>query len=341
MAGKIHLFPDFLEEARVLAETLSPPQWEINKIVLLGMGGSALGGDLLDSLMKRYSSLPFLVIRDEEIPGCVDDQTLVLSVSYSGNTAETLASTKAALPKCEKKVIAITSGGKLKELAGKEKFPCLEIPGGLMPRAALPFTFVPLIVLLQKMKALPDQTSSLTEAVRILKDLRKEFGEDSKSGKNPAKALASKLKAKLPILYAAAPRFLPAAKRWKCQLNENGKHPAYYDFFPEASHNEIVGFTDPLAVHRLFSVVFLRDEEESAQTTVRVEFAEKRMKACGCEVRSIVSRGKSLLAKLLFLCYYGDFVSLYLAEEKKIDPAPVHVIDELKKELTAAVHAGS
>ncbi len=334
MTDMIQAFPDLLLQAEELCRSISFPSVQVDKIVLFGMGGSAIGGDLLKALAERTFHLPIHVVRNEEVPSYVNDKTLALIVSYSGNTEETLHAFETAVQKKHAKPILFSTGGILKEKALAHRLPYLEIPGGLMPRAALPYTFIPLIFALNKSVGFPDQTEAIHESIIILKGLREEISKASKN--HDAHRLAKALRDKIPMIYSGTPAFAPAARRWKCQMNENAKQPAAFGVFPEATHNDIVGYTHPLPVHKSLGCIILRDVDESAKVKQRLEFTKKAMEKAGSQVHEVFSKGKSFLSRLLFLCYYGDFVSLFLAEEKDVDPVGIQVIDELKAELSGA-----
>lgn len=333
MFDAVYAFPDHLLEAHKLCARFSPPQLKANKVAVLGMGGSAIGGDLLKAMAEKLSALPVFVIRNEEIPNYVDEHTLVLVVSYSGNTQETLLALRAALYKSQGKVVAVSTGGSLKEEALKKIFPCLEIPGGFMPRAALAYTFVPLLDILQKIAGLPDQSLALKESADLLRGMREDLAPSRAEERNPAVLLAKALGSRIPVVYASTPFFAPAARRWKCQVNENAKQPAYFGVFPEVTHNEMVGFSQPHPAHRQMACVFLRDVEEPLPVTTRVEFMKARILECGCPVHDVLARGESFLARLLSLCFFGDYVSLYLARENQVDPTPIPIIEALKEKL--------
>jgi len=324
MDEAIAKFPDFLVEAKTISQSISPNITDIDKIFVLGMGGSALGGDLLSVILEKISPVPVHVIRNDAIPAFLDRRSLIFAVSYSGNTQETLTAVQQAETRAPGKIIAISTGGTLKEWAQKKSLPFVEIPGGLMPRAALPYTFVPLLFLSQKVLKFDDPSSAFEEMVHVLRSMH---------DLTVAHQIAQSLKNKVTVIYGAHPSLAPAAKRWKCQINENAKQPAYGLSFPEVAHNEIVGYTYKLEVHQSISTIILVDENEDAPTKARVEFAKKAMQNSGCIVHEVVSQGKSFLAKLLSLCYAGDHVSLALAKALQIDPVPIEIIDRLKKEM--------
>lgn len=319
------LFPDYIAEAIQLCEKLPLSEVKVNKIVVLGMGGSAIGADILAAVAEKVASVPVLVIRNEEIPNYVDENTFVIAVSYSGNTQETLTALKSAAARKPKQIVAISTGGLLENLSALEKFPLIKVPDGLAPRAALPYSLVPLFLTLQKTVHFPDMHDALTESIHVLKTLRDELISD--------KRIAQGLHGKIPIIYASTPFFMPAARRWKCQFNENAKQLAYFESLPEADHNEIVGYTKKLPLHQNMAVVILNDSTSSEITQRRLIFFKNAIIKCGCPVYEAQSKGENLLTKLLSLCYTGDLVSLHLAELNGVDPTPVQIIDTLKQEF--------
>ncbi len=325
MKKAINEFPEMMKQGIALGKSFKFP-WkkeQIDSILILGMGGSALGGEMAKAVFETSSSIPVSLIRDEEIPGFVNDKTLVIAVSYSGSTKETLAALDASLLKTNK-IIGILSGGKLKEICLKRGFPCLEIPSGLMPRAALPYLFTPLLFMLNEVSPFSALNSSLEEALRILEKMR----EDLTRTPNSAEETAQKLYGKIPVIYAESPLLAPAAYRWKCQINENAKQPAYVQVFPEAYHNDIVGFTQKLPVHSCMAAVFLRDKPACSE---KVDFFAERLQKAGVLPLNQFSEGFSVLTKLLFFAYFGDFVSLYLADKNRVNPEEIQVIDDFKK----------
>lgn len=328
MSQAIYLFPDHWVEAEKLSKQIQLPALSPEKIVILGMGGSAIGGDMLQVFAEKHTSIPVHVIRNEEIPKYIDEKTFVIAVSYSGNTRETLSAVKQLLNQNKAKLFVISTGGELKELASSKKIPYLEIPGGLMPRAALAFTFVPLLFILGQLAGIP---LSLAETISTLKTMRDILS--SSSAENPARRLAKALHGKIPVIYAPSPWFAPAARRWKCQINENAKQPAYYEVFPETTHNDIVGFTQPLAIHPFLAAVFLRAGDESPVIKKRIEWTKQTIRKTGAGVYEVAGQGKDFLTQLFSLAYFSDFVSLYLADENGVDPTPIEVINELKEEM--------
>lgn len=356
MQQAIYALPDHLTEARGLCRKFTLPRFQAEQVVILGMGGSAIGGDLARVIAEQsstgpkmgtvpkqrfpqekglspFSAIPIHVVRNEELPRFVNEKTLVVAVSYSGNTGETLSSMTTALERTPQ-VLAVSTGGKLKEIAQRRRLPYLEIPGGLMPRAALAYTFVPMLHVLQNVCGLSEEAVNLDESITILKTMREKFAVDGES--NEARKISKSLHGKIPIIYSPAPLLAPAARRWKCQINENAKQPAFFDVFPEATHNSIVGFTNPLPIHQSLMAVFLRDSGETDLVQKRINFMKSVLSKSGTQVHEAQSLGKLFITRLLSLCYFGDYVSLYLANENGVDPTPIAVIDELKSALVSA-----
>ncbi len=346
----VHDFPEMMEQAAVLSQSLDIP-WgkeEIQQIVVLGMGGSSIGGEMAKAVSQKYCEVPVQLVRDEALPAYVNKKTVVIAVSYSGNTKETLTGFESAAERTNK-ILGISSGGKLKEKCLENRFPYLEIPSGWLPRAALPYSFVPLLSVLEKLFLFPEFDTSLKESIEIVKHIRKELKrfpdeEFEPSAKlanidNAAKDLARNLRGKIPVIYAESPLLEPAANRWKCQINENAKQPAYFQVLPEAYHNDIVGFTAPLPLHSKMAAIFLReshpeDNQSKGKSTLnfdKLEFFKKIIQSAGIQTFELFSKGESLPAKLLSLSYFGDYVSLYLAEENQVNPEEIQVIDQLKK----------
>src|SRR4030043_2009045 len=218
---------------------LPPDYADIDKVVVLGMGGSAIGGDLVHSLLSSRSRPIILVNRDYALPGFVDEKTLVIASSYSGNTEETLSAFSQALKgKCKK--LAMTTGGKLKALAEDANAPVFLIDHGSQPRAALGYSFIPLVAFLQKLGFLKEKTAEVEAMIQDLEKLLGEVKETVPVSSNPAKQLAARLQSKIAVIYSAG--ILSAvARRWKTQINESSKAWAFYETFPELNHNAVAG----------------------------------------------------------------------------------------------------
>lgn len=303
----------------------------LDNVVVLGLGGSAIGGDLLAALLSDELDVPVLVNRGYGVPNFVGKSTLVIACSYSGNTEETLTAYGESKRRGAK-IVAITSGGKLREMAIADGVELLGIPGGLAPRAALGYVFLPAVAFLAKCGLIKDKAEDVEEAYSVLSSLRDELGPNIPKASNFAKSLAEKLVGKLPVIYGTTGISGPCAYRWKCQINENSKTHAYSNVLPEMNHNETVGWDAPDEIARMLYVILLRDSGDSERIATRMNVTKELMKNSG-GIEEITSRGKSRLARMLSLIYIGDFVSLYLAFLYGQDPGPVKAIDYLKAEL--------
>lgn len=302
--------------------------------VILGMGGSAIGGDLVRALLEPVSPVPIAVNREYTLPAYVGPESLVVASSYSGNTEETLTAAEEAARRGAR-IAAVTAGGRLGQLAKERGWPLITIPGGLSPRAALGYSFVPLLHLFEKAGLCPPVGDALAETAAILDAQRARFGPETPVAQNPAKQLALSLKGKLPLIYGSRGWKGTAAYRWKCQINENAKAPAVWNVFPEVNHNETVGWESPRELTRQVGVVVLRDREDEQRIQVRIDTTKEIMEDAVGSVMEFWAEGRSDVARLFSLVYPGDWVSLYLAILYRNDPTPIRVIDLLKSRLAA------
>lgn len=314
MLKAIEDFPNQCRTALDLAKGMTV-SGRIDKIAVAGMGGSAVGGDLLKTYMHD-SKIPVFVIRDYSIPNYIDENTLFFAVSYSGNTEETLSAYGQAVRK-KAKIVAVTGGGQLGSLAKK----VIKIPSGLQPRAALGYLFFPVLGVLNNSGIVDVKGSEVEEMLGILEKTEdfRSFGE----------RLAKKLYGKTPVIYASS-LFGPIAYRWKTQFNENSKSPAFHHVFAELDHNEIVGYQ--LMNKNDWSAIFIRDRHDHERIKLRMDIT-KEIVSTRVEVEEIFTRGEGLLSRIFSGIYYGDFASYYLALSNRVDPTPVNVIENLKKKL--------
>jgi glucose/mannose-6-phosphate isomerase len=303
----------------------------VDRLIILGMGGSAIGGDLVRSLAEAEAKIPVLVHRDYGLPAFVNDRTLVIASSYSGNTEETLSAFESAMKTGAKK-LAMTTGGKLKEIAEAKKIPVFTIEYKAQPRAALGFSFIPTLGVLQRLGFLRDKSADVAEAVKVLERLSAKLDEKSPLPSNPAKQLAQRLHGCLPVIYGAGIAS-EAAHRWKTQLNENSKAWAFYEVFPELNHNATVGFPFPPELVSRIRVVLLRAPSFNQRVKLRYEVTGELLDRAGVEHEFVDSEGGSLLSQMMSLVSFGDYVSYYLALLNRVDPTPVNVINYLKERL--------
>jgi len=301
-------------------------------VAVLGMGGSGIGGDLLRSVLAGECTVPVVVVKDYRVPRWFSQGTLAFAVSYSGNTEETLAAYQAARDRGAS-VVAITSGGRLAEMAQRDGVPVIRLPAGLPPRAAIGHLFFPMLALLHRLGVLSSWGEEVRECVEVLRSLGERLGPSAPVDRNPAKHLATRLHGGVPVVYATASLLEPAALRWKCQFNENSKTLALWNVFPELNHNETVGWGVEPELARSFQVVLLRDREEDPRITQRVAITVDLALHRAGGLHEVRSEGRGKLARLFSTILFGDLTSVYLAYLRGVDPTPVDVIEELKRRL--------
>ncbi|OGO23859.1 MAG: bifunctional phosphoglucose/phosphomannose isomerase [Chloroflexi bacterium RBG_16_50_9] len=333
MLGRIKEMPRQCQQAWQAAMDFDLPEdyAEVDSVVILGMGGSAIGGDLVRSLAEAEAKVPVLVYRDYGLPAYVDDRTLVITSSYSGNTEETLSAFNLALKKGAKKLV-LTTGGTLLAMAGEKNIPAFKITYKAQPRAALGFSFLPTFCFLQKLGFLKDKSADVAETVKILEGLSARMDDTVSLSSNPAKKLAQRLYGCLPVIYGAG-ILAEVAHRWKTQVNENSKSWAFYEVFPELNHNATVGYQFPAELARRILVVLLRSPSLNPRISLRYEVTSELLDRSKISHEFADSEGKSILSQMMSLVLFGDFVSYYLALLYRIDPSPVKVIDYLKERL--------
>jgi glucose/mannose-6-phosphate isomerase len=300
-------------------------------IVVAGMGGSAIGGELMKDWAWDRMTLPVDVCREYHLPAYANKKTLVFATSYSGETEETLSVFLEAL-KRRCMIICISSGGALTEFAEKLSIPHLLVPSGMAPRATLPYLFVPLLGILEKMGLAPGVGTEFSETVKVLKQVSFENSLERPLSGNLSKKLASNVYGAVPTVYGFG-FYRAVAQRLKTQFNENSKNPAKWESFPELNHNEIVGWEQAREFAKCFSVIFIRDAEEPKQIMERIEFTKEMISRVAVKLSEVWSSGKSTLAKMSSVICVGDFTSVYLAVLRGIDPTPVRTIALLKERL--------
>ncbi|MBI2846485.1 MAG: bifunctional phosphoglucose/phosphomannose isomerase [Chloroflexi bacterium] len=305
----------------------------VERVVVLGMGGSAIGGDLLGDLVTLESGPLVWTQRDYTAPPFVDDKTLVIASSYSGQTEETLASFQHTVNTKAKKVV-ITGGGKLGSLAREHGIPVFPIEYAGEPRSALGHIFLPMLWIAQGLGLISDKSRDVKETVRVLDELSQSLGEGCDKRRNQAKRLARSLSGRFITVYGAG--FLSAvARRWKTQLNENSKAWAFFELFPELDHNSIVGCEFPPDIATRVYAVFLSSPLLHTRTLFRYDLTKKIMSNAKVGGEILVGKGQSPLSQMMSLIYLGDYVSYYLAILNGVDPSPVSAIDQLKSQMDA------
>jgi glucose/mannose-6-phosphate isomerase len=300
-------------------------------IIVAGMGGSAIGGELLKDWARDRVTVPIDVCREYHLPAYANKNTLVVATSYSGETEETLSVFLEALRRrCM--VTCISSGGAMTEFAEKLSIPHLVVPGGMPPRATLPYLFLPLLGILMKMGLAREVDTEFSENIRVLKQVSSENSPERPLCDNLSKKLASKVNGTVPTVYGFG-FYRAVAQRLKTQFNENSKNPAKWESFPELNHNEIVGWEQARELAKCFSVIFIRDAEEPKEIRERIEFTKEIINKGAGKLFELWSSGKSSLTRMSSVICVGDFTSVYLAVVRGIDPTPVRTIASLKERL--------
>jgi len=319
-------------EAQKVAQKIKADFPVPDNIIVAGLGGSAIGGDLLKDWAKTQLTVPIEVSREYQLPAYADKKTLVLICSYSGDTEETLSSFLDALNRgCM--VFCISSDGALIKYAKKHKVPYLQVPGGMPPRAALPYMLVPLLVFMEKAGLVAGVKEELDEATTLLEKISQENGPDTPYCDNFAKNVATHIGDSAPVVYGWG-AFRSVAQRFKQQFNENSKSAAKWEYFPELDHNEIVGWEGRGEQCKYFSVIFIRDiDDEPVEISSRIDTTHAIMERAGLIMFELKVQGKSTLAKMLSTVVVGDFISVYLAVIRGVDPTPVITINHLKGTL--------
>lgn len=325
--------PELCQQAWQMAMDFTLPgnYSQIDKVIILGMGGSAIGGDLVSSLAATEAKLPIIVHRDYNLPAFVDVRTLVIASSYSGMTEETLSAFEQALS-TKAKGLAITTGGKLKTMAEERGIPVFCFDYKAQPRAALPFSFLPILCFMQKLSLLTDKSSEVAEMVQMLKRLSRDINEKVTQAGNPAKQLATRLYGRLAVIYGAG-ILSEVAHRWKTQLNENSKAWAFYEVFPELNHNAVVGYQFPPQLADKIAVVLLQSNLLPSRIQLRYQVTCQLLERAKIDYHLVDAEGTSPLSQMMSLVLFGDYVSYYLAILNKIDPTPVEAIAYLKGQL--------
>jgi glucose/mannose-6-phosphate isomerase len=335
MRHLVQSFPLQVEEAIKAVGTLSltaPPR--IGNVIVCGMGGSAIAGDVIRAATADSLRVPLMVCRDYCLPKFIDSSTLVFASSYSGNTEETISAYMQARG-ANASIVCLTSGGKLASLAQSHRHPVIPLPAGLPPRAALGHSAVRLLGALSVLGLVPDMTETLRETVELLIRLAARYGIEVPEHNNWAKTIARSLRGRLVAVYASSASLEPAAVRWRGQMEENAKNLAFHHLLPEMNHNELVGWQLPDQALQQIGVVLLRDRGDHPQMQRRFDFTKEIVSRKTSVVHEVWSEGQSLLARIFSVIYLGDFVSLYLACLNSVDPTPVSVIEALKKRLGA------
>jgi glucose/mannose-6-phosphate isomerase len=338
MLGRVMEMPQHFREA--LRRAQSPPielkRDHIRNIIVVGLGGSAIGGELVKCLTYNQLAAPLSVCRSYNLPRFVDRHTLAIVSSYSGNTEETLSAFEQALQR-QAQIVCITSGGALGQMAQARGLPLFSLPIGFPPRSALVHLIVPVLKTLQAGSFIPNPEPDIEETAALLEKLTPHYQPQNNASNNTAKNLALALRKRLPLIYAAE-IYEAVAWRWKEQFCENSKILAWHNVFPELNHNELVGWGLRRELDKKFQVIYLNDPQAApaeihSRVLARMKLTRGLIEKSGAPVISAASAGRSLLARFFSLIFLGDLASVYLAALNQIDPTPVEKIDYLKSRM--------
>lgn len=298
---------------------------KFNNVILTGLGGSGIAGSIVQNYVFDKLKIPFIVNKDYFLPSFINENSLLIVSSYSGNTEETVAALQKGL-KLNATVICITSGGKIAEIAKKKKIDCILLPTGMPPRACIGYSMLQILNTLVHFGLLKNTIEKDIKASITLLDT------EEKDIRKKAKNIATKLAGKLPIIYSSA-GFEGMAVRFRQQLNENSKILTWHNVIPEMNHNELVGWKDKDTNK---TIVILRDDSDYERVQMRMEINKKVFKQYTPNLIEIYSKGKSYLEKIFYFIHLTDYISIELAQLRNVDATEVKVIDFLKGSLAKA-----
>ena len=329
MAGFISDFFNQCLEAYQLAHKFKLPASykKVENVVICGMGGSAIGGNLARNL---DSKIPVIIVRNYRPPAFINNKTLVITVSYSGNTKETLSCFNQALKK-KAKIIAITTSGKLARVAKKKKIPLIKFAYSSPPRAALGWLFTLILTILARLNFTAQKEAKIEKSIKLLQGLEKKFEPSIKTRNNPAKSLAMFIYKRLPLIIGSE-HLAPVARRWKGQLAENSKNLAFFEKAPEIFHNTVVGLKFPTSIKNKLVILILESTSYHPSSKRVFQAFEKLLTKEKIKYRAIIASGQTSLVEILSLVLLGDWTSFYLAILNSVDPTPTKNIDWMKKQ---------
>lgn len=300
---------------------------KIKNIILTGLGGSAIGGELLQNYLRTELNYPYTVNRNYELPLYANEESLVIASSYSGNTEETISALNQAIEKkCQ--IVCVSTGGKIEEIAKKNQIPFGKLLAGYQPRFALWINFFTLLKTVHSLKLVTSQTDNVQQAIGLLKRKGIEYSKPT----NTAIEIAEKLLGYVPLVYAVSDFTSSVGTRWKGQFNENSKQHAFYGYLPELDHNEILGWEGYKPTMN-FKLINILDEDYHPQVKKRFELTSEMVKKAGAEIIDIKSDESNTKLRLVDLIYLGDWATYYYAVMRGFDPTTIVSINYLKAHL--------
>jgi glucose/mannose-6-phosphate isomerase len=333
MYGAIYGLPEQLKKAWELGNSLLLPNFEpVTQILIAGMGGSAIGGDLLANYVADLADVPVIVHRDYALPAWAKGKkTLVIASSHSGNTEETLSAYEQAKKNgCQ--LFCLTTGGKLAKKAQEDDTACWQFDHKGQPRAAVGFSFGILLALFSRLGWISNQSTALLETVEGMNELRQSCAVEIGTTKNPAKRLAGQLQNRWVAVFGSG-MLAPVARRWKGQISEVSKAWAQFEFLPEANHNTLAGLINPEEVISATMALFLKSKFDHERNQIRTELTRKYFMLEGLNTDLVEAKGEHPLVQMWTTLLFGDFVAFYLAMLYGVDPTPVEMLQNFKKEL--------
>lgn len=334
MFEAVSAFGEHFHEGWITAGDLAIPlrAADLDHVVVLGMGGSAIGADLLRAFALPESKLPVTVVRDYTIPAWVGPKSLVIASSYSGDTEETLSALDEAIER-DTHLCAVTSGGQLLARARAMGMPHVVLPGGYPPRAALGYSFAALLRLAHKVGLVSIDDQDFYGTTEALRHNAGVLADEEGRAAEMAEALAGRIA----VLYAGSPLMEAVARRWCTQIQENAKQPAFVQSLPEANHNEILAWEGaPEDLRRRLAAIALRDAADHPRVMLRLDLTRQIVAPRAAAWMEHRAAGESRLERMLTALQLGDFVSVFLAFAMGVDPTPVDTIERLKQRLAQA-----
>jgi glucose/mannose-6-phosphate isomerase len=329
-------FPTQIEEGWALGSSVIglPDAAGLESILVLGMGGSAAAGDIIQAVTEARVPVPFLVAKGYgPLPEWVGRNTLTIAISYSGNTEETIAAFGDAHERGAR-AVAVSSGGRLAELAEDFGAVHVAVPSGMQPRAALGYLAMPLLSVLERMGLVPPFEADVTATLAHLTDLAGRCSVDTAAGSNPAKDLAAELHGGIPVIYGGRGIGAALARRFKCDINEYAKCPAFFNELPEMDHNEICAWSYPDPKSRYVGVL-IRDDDDHPRVAARFDITRKVIHAAFADVIELRTEGEGVLGRVLSTLFVTQLTAIYMAVLRDVDPGPVEAVERLKGELAA------
>jgi glucose/mannose-6-phosphate isomerase len=333
MLAHIDCLPNQLQAAWELGRSLPLPECkEIRRVIISGMGGSAIGADLLAVYAAPTCRVPIIVHRDYGLPAYAQNsETLMIASSHSGNTEETLDSfEEARVHGCT--LMAVTTGGQLGKKAEEAKIPLWQFEHKGQPRAAVGYSFGLLLAALTRLGLIPDPENEINEAVEAMHTQQESLRADVPVAKNPAKRLAGQLMERC-VTVVASGYLAPVARRWKTQINEIAKAAAQFEILPEADHNTLAGLLNPQPFQTHTMTIFLRAPSDHPRNRLRLDLTRQGFMMEGMNTDFYTARGNSPLAHIWTALHFGDYNAYYLALAYGMDPTPVTALEDLKATL--------